>query len=158
MQLGLTEAAPPGLKGELESFLAGVSQEEVTGMLLEMQVQPQDTSGDLWVIGGLVLALLLVTTLLLSRILRYRKRLRQAEKDVETDEVTGLGNLDYLLRYDRQIIHDKNRALYAAVYVLVDTQRLRRVGGEQETNAFLRYCAVVLQEYTGDTEPAGPDF
>lgn len=152
VQLGITDAAPPGLKGELESFLSGVSQEEVTGILLETQVQPQDTSGFFWAIGALILALFLVTALLGFRIRRYRKRLRQAEKDGETDEVTGLGTLDYLLRYDRQVIHDKNRILYTAVYILVDTHRLRRVGGEQETNTFLRYCALVLQEYTGDND------
>ena len=152
VQLGITEAAPLGLKGELESFLAGVSQKEVTGILLETQVQPQDASGFFWAIGALILAMLLVTALLGFRIRWYRKRLRQAEKDGETDEVTGLGSMDYLLRYDRQVIHDKNRILYTAVYILVDTHRLRRVGGEQETNAFLRYCAVVLQEYTGDND------
>lgn len=151
-QLCLTKAAPPQLKGDLESFLQGVTQEEITGLLMEVHTQPQNHSGLYWVIGGLALALILVTVLLLVLLRRNRKRLHRAEQNVETDEGTGLGNADYLMRYYGQIVNDKNRVLYALVYLDLDTERLRRLGGEQETRDCLRYCAMTLQEYAGDTD------
>lgn len=151
-QLCLTKAAPPSLKGELELFLQGVAQEEITGLLMEVHTQPQNHSGLYWTIGGLAFALLLVTVLLLVLLRRNRKRLHRAEQNVEIDEETGLGNADYLMRYYAQMIHDKNRVLYALVYLDIDTERLRRLGGEQETRDCLRYCAMILQEYAGDTD------
>lgn len=60
--------------------------------------------------------------------------------------------MEYLERYYKQYINDKNRILYQAVYFYVDTDRLRRLSSGQETDEFLRYCAVVLGEYTQDSD------
>lgn len=150
--LGLTAASPPALKGELEAFLQGVPQEEVVGLLIDTRTQPQDNTGLHLAIGALSLALAMLGIAMLLLVRRYRKRLNQAVDSIETDEGTGLGNFDYLLRYYKQIVNDKNRVLYHLIYFYVDTDRLRRIGGSQETTDFLRYCAVVLQEYTGDTD------
>lgn len=150
--LCLTQTAPESLKSDLEAFFAAVPQETVTGILMETQAPPQAPAGSDLVIGGLALAVGILSAALFLLARLYRRRLRKAEESRETDAVTGLGNFDYLMRYYRQIVNDKNRVLYSLFYFYVDTDRLRRVGGSQETDAFLRYCAVVLQEYTANTD------
>jgi len=103
-------------------------------------------------IGGLALGVVLLLTILLLTIRRYRKLLRQAQQDLECDGTTGLGNLDYLQRYYSQFVSDKNRVLYQLIFFYVDTDRLSRLAGGQECAEALRYCAVTLQGYTADTD------
>lgn len=76
------------------------------------------------IIGGLALAV----GILPAALLRYRRRLWKAEKSRETDAVTGLGNVDYLLRCYRQIVNDKNQVLYSNLTTLcgyVHTWRIK---------------------------------
>ena len=150
--LCLTQCAPESLKAELETFFASVSQEEISGILMETEARPEHREALYLTIGGLALGVLLLLVLLLSMARRYRKRLRKVEEGGETDAVTGLGNFDYFMRYYRQMVNDKNRILYHLIYFYVDTERLLRLCGNQETENFLRYCAVVLQEYASDTD------
>ncbi|MGI6254935.1 MAG: EAL domain-containing protein [Acutalibacter sp.] len=150
--LGVTPAAPETLEEELEAFFAGVSQEEITGSLLETATAPKPSAALLWTAGGLALALVLVVVALAMVVRRYRKKLTRAQQDLEADPVTGLGNGEYLKRYFRQYVNDKNRILYSVVYFYVDTDRLRRLSSSGETEEFLRYCGAVLEEYTGDTD------
>lgn len=147
-----TAAAPEALKAELQTYLGAVSQEEVTGLLMETAREPQTHSGVYWALGSLGLAVLLLITALALLVRRYRKKLREARETVETDDTTGLGNLDYLTRYYRQYVNDQNRILYQVIYFYVDTDRLRRISGSQESDEFLRYCGVILEEYLGDSD------
>ena len=150
--LHLTKAAPESLKAELESFLASVSQEEVSGLLLDTAAAPHNSHAMFWTVGtlSLVIALLLAALAVLLR--SNHKKLKQLRKNLETDEITGLGNTEYLMRYYRQLIHDQNRILYQLFYFYVDTDRLRRISSSRETDEFLCYCAKLLTEYTADTD------
>ena len=150
--LCLTQAAPPSLEQDLTDFFAGVSQAEISGILLETGTPPASGVGIPLLTGGLALAAVLLAAALILTVRRYRKRLRRTEESGERDEVTGLGNFDHLQRYYRQLINDRNRILYSVFCFYVDTDRLRRLGGSREADAFLRYCAVVLQEYAADTD------
>ena len=150
--LSLTPAAPDDLKGELEHFLEGVSQAEISGMLMSVSKPSQQHMGFYWAIGGLAFALTALACILVCVVRHYRHRLKQSEQGLETNPITGLGNFDYLQKYYRQLVNDQNRILYSAVYFYVDTEGLRRLGTSLEQNEFLRYCAVVLQEHTGDTD------
>ena len=38
------------------------------------------------------------------------------------------------------------------IYFYTDTNRLRRFSDNQETNEFLRYMAIILNQYTADTD------
>ena len=150
--LSFTNAAPDGLKTELKDFITSVSQQEVNNLLVEMaqitpgqEVYPKIAAGLIGVIVGLIILIVLLVR-------SYRIKLKKALQDVETDETTGLGNLEYMRRYYSQFINDKNRILYNLVYFYVDTDRLRKIGNSRETEEFLRYCAVILKEYTGDTD------
>lgn len=147
-----TPAAPQSFCLELDAFLQSVSNEQITGLLLDTaQVPQQDTS--LWfAVGALAATVLLYVCVIIALIRRYRKKLKQAQSEREIDETTGLGNLDYFVRYYHQMVNDKNRLLYHLLYFYVDTDALRRVGSAEETDDFLRYCAMVLQEYTGDMD------
>lgn len=150
--LGITRAAPEELETELSEFLSAVSQEEITGSLLQEVSAPRSLTPWIWTAAGLGLAFAVAATALILVVRRYRKKLNRAREDLEADEVTGLGNHEYLRRYFRQYINDNNRILYSLVYFYVDTDRLRRLSSSEETEEFLRYCGAVLQEYTGDAD------
>lgn len=130
-----------------------MGQEEISGILMETHVRQPDVSPALaYAAGDLALTSAFLLAALILVIRRFRKRLRRAQENSESDEVTGLGNFDYLMRYYRQLVNDKNRILYCLYYFYVDTDRLRRLGDSREVDEFLRYCAVVLQEYAGESD------
>lgn len=147
-----TEAAPAALLDELSAYFAALTQETVSSILMETSAPSQSLTGLYGAIGGLALGVVLLLTILLLTIRRYRKLLRQAQQDLECDGTTGLGNLDYLQRYYSQFVSDKNRVLYQLIFFYVDTDRLSRLAGGQECAEALRYCAVTLQGYTADTD------
>lgn len=150
--LYFTEAAPDAFQSKLRAYLEQVSPAEVTGLLMASVETPPNTQGMYWTMGAMGAALLVMAAVLLLTVRRYHRRLKESQQNVETDETTGLGNMEYLERYYKQYINDKNRILYQAVYFYVDTDRLRRLSSGQETDEFLRYCAVVLGEYTQDSD------
>lgn len=150
--LYFTEAAPDAFQSNLRAYLEQVSPAEVTGLLMASVETLPNTQGMYWTMGAMGAALLVMAAVLLLTVRRYRRRLKESQQNVETDETTGLGNMEYLERYYKQYINDKNRILYQAVYFYVDTDRLRRLSSGQETDEFLRYCAVVLGEYTQDSD------
>lgn len=147
-----TEAAPAALLDELSAYFTALPQETVSGILMETSTPSQSLTGLYGAIGGLALGVVVLLTILLLTIRRYRKLLRLAQQDLECDETTGLGNLDYLQRYYSQFVSDKNRVLYQLIFFYVDTDRLSRLAGGQECAEALRYCAVTLQGYTADTD------
>lgn len=150
--LYFTDAAPEQLKTDLKAFLETVSQEKITGLVIDSTAVPRSSHTFLWTVGSLSMIIALLSSAIVLLVRNYRKKLKKARQDIESDETTGLGNMDYLMRYYRQFVNDKNRILYQLFYFYVDTDRLRRISNSQETDEFLRYCAVVLQEYTGDTD------
>lgn len=101
--------------------------------------------------GALAVFLLLVALALV--ICRYRQRLWEARRQLETDGITGLGNKDYFYRRFCKRVTEKNRGQYLLLYFYVNINRLRRVGGVQETDDFLRFFADLLREkaLVGDT-------
>lgn len=147
----LSQVADEALKQELTSFLSAVPENRRNGLVIESAKSKTGYTPSvlLTVIGGLT-ALYLVIVILLIR--RYRKKLSVAKLRLATDEVTGIGNYDYLTRYYKQEITDKNRILYSMIYFYTDTNRLRRFSDNQETNEFLRYMAIILNQYTADTD------
>lgn len=151
-QLYISDAAPESLQADLEAFFASTGQETISGIVMQTAAPPAVPKGFRLAMIGLILLLLSLAAAIVVLVRRYRKKLKRAEEGLETDETTGLGNLDYFTRYYRQRVNDRNRLLYHLIYFYVDTDRLRRLGSSGETDEFLRYCAVVLQEYTADTD------
>lgn len=150
--LYITAAAPASFSTELEGFLASVSQSEISGILLNTAVAPMHSQSGLWLFGSLLLALVLLATALLVGRKKYRKHLKKAQNELETDKTTGLANMEHLSRYYDQFISDQNRILYQLFYFHVDTDRLRCLTSGEETNEFLHFCAVVLQEQIGHSD------
>ena len=150
--LNLTRAAPEGLQEALEEFFGNLSQQEVSGLLMSVPEPPRHTAGVYGAIAGLALAVAVLAGVLAWVVRHYRRKLRQSDQDMETNPITGLGNVDYLQRYFRQLVNDQNRILYSAVYFYVDADDLGKLGSSREEREFLRYCAVILQEHTGDTD------
>lgn len=147
-----TQAAPHDLPDELSAFFAAVPQEAVSGILMEASEPTPPPAGLYVAAGALALGAAILAAALILTVRRYRKLLRLAREDLESDETTGLGNLDYLQRYYKQIVNDKNRVLYHMICFYVDTDRLSQMGGSQARDEILRCCAMVLQEFAADTD------
>lgn len=151
-QVYVSDVAPEALKGQLESYFASVDEETLSGTSIHAAVQYPAPNAFYWSLAGLGLLAAALTAAVILLMRRYRKMLRKARQSIETDEVTGLGNAEYLTRYYKQFVNDKNRILYKICYFYVDTDQLRRLSNNEETNEFLRYAATLLQEYTGDSD------
>lgn len=151
--LGLTGVAPEGLEEELSAFLSSVSRQSLTGLLVETAEESALPYSPLLPLltGGLAVTAALLLAALAAVLHRSRKRLRKIRQQLECDPVTGLGKLDHLQRYYKQLVNDRNRVLYSLVYFSLDTERLRRMAGGESDNV-LRYCAMVLQDYSSDTD------
>lgn len=151
-QVYVSDVAPQALKGQLESYFSSVGEETLSGAAVHAAVQHPTPHALYWSLAGLGLAAAALAAAVILLVRRYRRMLRKAEQSIETDEVTGLGNAEYLTRYYKQFVNDKNRILYKLCYFYVDTDQLRRLSSSEETNEFLRYAAALLQEYTGDSD------
>lgn len=147
-----TEAAPEDFISELSAFINTVPQEKICGQLIASAEPERDIAGFYWGIAALSLTVVILLTVIALLTKKFTKKLQKVMHDLEVDEVTGLGNFDYLKRYYKQYINDKHRILYNLFYFNVDTDHLRRLSSSDETNEFLRYCALTLQEYTADTD------
>lgn len=148
-QLLFTDLAPESFQAELRQFFAQVSQEERTGLLLQVREDVRDARSDLMRNGliGLAVAILVLLAVLAAVICRYRRRLRRDEQSKETDEVTGIGNEAFLTHNYPLLVTDRTRILYTAVCFYTDTDKMDRMCGHEDTVQFLRHTAAILNEY-----------
>ena len=149
-QLLFTELAPESFQAELRQFLSQVSQEERTGLLLQVREDVRDARMELMQGGiiGLAVAFVILLGILAAVVRRYRKRLKSEKRDKETDETTGIGNRAFLEHYFPLLATDRTRVLYTAVCFYIDTEKMDRLCGHEDTKQFLRHTAVILREYT----------
>ena len=153
-RLLFTEQAPEAFRRDLRQFAAGISQEEKTGMLLQVQADAQvlrttQLRNGLLALGAAVLLLLAA---LIVVIRKYRKRLQKDAQDRETDPITGIGNRTFLERWYHTQVVDRNRILYRVLCFYTDTVRMDRNCGYEETRQFLRHCAAILNEYVTSSD------
>lgn len=157
-QILVSDVAPSTLGKELQTFLAKTTQETKTGLLIETagQYSADRQTGMQSAIIVLSVSLALVLVFLISAIIavvrKYRRRLASLEQVQETDEITGIGNMDYLIHCYHNFLNDKNRILYSMVYFYIDTERVERMESRDGLHMFLRHMAAVLQEYTTDSD------
>ncbi len=153
-QLLLTDAAPGAFKTDLQNFLSEMDGETVTGLVIGTARKNPPVNRDVLraSFGGLLLLILLLFLLLCLLIRKYRRRLQTMTEEREADDLTGIGNREYLERYYRSYLNDKNKVLYSLFYFHIDTDQIDRVYGREKTNDFLRNTAVILQDYTSDTD------
>ena len=153
-KLFISDVAPESLKADLQNYFAGVTEETKTGILVDVKEHMPIKSWSLihTLIISLSLAVLILITAVVLLVRKYRRKLKKYEKNKENDEITGIGNTDYLVRYYNSLINDRNRILYSMFCFYVDTDRMERMSSHQETNEFLKYTAMVLQDYTSETD------
>ena len=149
-----SEVAPESLKADLQNYFSGVTQEVKTGILVDVKEHtPIRTKSLIQAsIISLSLAVLILITALILLIRKSRRKLKKYEQNLETDETTGIGNTDYLVRYYNSLLNDKNRILYSMFCFYIDTDRMERMSSHKETNEFLKYTAMILQDYTLETD------
>lgn len=150
--LHFTGAAPEALKAELQSFLGTVSQEEISGLLLQNAALPASTGIPGWTVGILSAIIVLLLVLIAIAGWRFRKKLKKIQDKADTDWLTGLGNMNYLMRHHRQFVNDKNFSLYQLLYFYIDTDHLSQMINRQEVDEFLKTCTGILQVYTHHTD------
>lgn len=153
-KLFISDVAPESLKADLQNYFSGVTEETKTGILVDVK---EHTLIKSWKfvqtsLISLSLAVLILITALILLVRKYRRKTKKYEQNKETDEITGIGNTDHLVRYYNSLVNDKNRVLYSMFCFYVDTDRMERMSSHQETNEFLKYTAVVLQDYTSETD------
>lgn len=153
-RLLLTDAAPQGLKEELEDFLAAADQEEKLGMLIDIsQGKPglyrRKTGQAFAGLGVIILTLGIGVAWLSGRCRRYRKA---ADKRDETDGLTGIGNREYLIRNYERFVVQENRTLYVVIYFHVDTDTMRRALDGEKTDELLRLTASFLLKQAGSRD------
>ncbi len=153
-KLYFSDVAPKSLKADLQNYFAGVTQEVKTGILVDVKEHTPIKSRSLILdsIISLSLAVLILITAVILLVRKYRHKLKIYEQNKETDEITAIGNTDHLVRYYNSLLNDKNRILYSMFCFYVDTDRMERMSSHQETNEFLKYTAMILQDYTLETD------
>lgn len=150
----ITEAAPEGLAEELRSWTEGISQETKTGMLMKMtredvQIYRKTTQ---WGAAILILTVVVLVLMIAYMLRQQRRQLAEQRKKQETDEITGIGNMEFLSHYFPVFVQDKNRILYKMFYFYFDAEKMERTGSHADMVEFMRCMAMILQEYTSDTD------
>ncbi|HIY07249.1 MAG TPA: bifunctional diguanylate cyclase/phosphodiesterase [Candidatus Evtepia faecigallinarum] len=150
--LYLTEAAPEGLAEELTEFFRGLTQQRLTTLLLESAAEQPQAPALPWLTGALALAVAVLVCTLVLLVRRHRRQLEALDQKTRRDPLTGLNNLEGLAGQYRQFVHNKLRVLYTLFCFSIDLDRLEQAAGEEETAAFLRFCAVTLSGQAADTD------
>lgn len=150
----LTDVAPKSLGAELRSFLAAVTWQERAGILLETEIGRQDAERvrNMPLLISLILCILVLLCGIVLLIRKNYCNIRKMKKRAETDEITGVGNRDYLARNYQAFINDRNRILYSLFYFHADTEALEGMKDQKEINGLMRHMAAVLLENTSDTD------
>lgn len=153
-KLYFSDVAPESLKADLQNYFVGVNEKTKTGILVDVKEHTFIKSRPLiqGTIIGLSLAMLILITVVILLVIKYRRKLKKYERNKEIDETTGIGNIDHLVRYYNSFLNDKNRILYSMFCFYIDTDRMERMSSHQETNEFLKYTAMILQDYTSETD------
>lgn len=150
-QILVADIAPRKLERELRQYFSGDVQ-ELTNELLLCETENQNMGMGKGIFLGAAGAVLGMGVLLFFLVRHYRKKLSTLLRDQETDVVTGLGNRRYLERYYRQIVNEKNRILYYAVFFYTDIERLLCQRGNGDKEEFLKCEAELLREYKADAD------
>ena len=111
-----TDMAPEDLKAELNAFLSSVPQKEISGLLISSAEDINYSVSDNLTVYAMsfIIIMLICTVILMVR--RYRKKLKSAQNLIETDELTGLGNTEYLTNKFQQLINNKTKVLYQIIF------------------------------------------
>ncbi len=147
-----TTSAPQELKTDLQTFFTSVSQEHISGILINSADVSATGIGLNLTCGALSLVFAAVIAVLALKLRKSRKKLKTAEHHLDFNQQTGLANIWYLYKHYPEITNDHNRVLYSLVYFYVDTDHLSRLGKFEETEMYLQYSASILQEYTAETD------
>ncbi len=144
--IGFTEIAPAAFREELTAYLDTVSAEQVNGILIDTAVTKIDKNNNYLTVGALLFIIIMLLYIILITVRKYRKSLYAIRRHTETDEVSGMGNTDYLQSAWKKLYGSKTKVLYCLLYFSVDTERLYRVNGVREAEEFLRGCSDVLMQ------------
>ena len=144
----LTDAAPSSLGTELQSFAAGRSPEEWTGMVLTAAEEGREEAAlPATVVIGAFVALAAVLAVLAVLLHRARRRARAAEFAVLADPETGFRNEEALKKHIAEHVAPRSRTLYYLLYFHFELEHLERLSSEERMAEFRRSAAEVLRRH-----------
>lgn len=137
------------LKQALDSYFEGIDQSVWLEKFVKYSVnQPKDSHSSLFILGlgGILIVMIVVL------FVKNKKTRHEMDQIYELDPITKIGNRSFLEHYAHQYINDKNRILYHLFYFQVNTEAIRQASNEDECNDVLRYVAMILKNYTKETD------
>ncbi len=146
-----TSIASEELIHAFHDALEQIEPQWVSSVAVSTAMQEHHRSPKVYVLFIALLLLILLTAVAVIFII-YRKKTVQQANDKMADAVTGIGNKQYLEHFFEHYVSDSTRALYAAVYLGIDTDSLSERLDEQEIGDVLVYTADVLSKHSSETD------
>lgn len=124
------------------------------GLLVESTAYPatvyRKKAGHIF--GGLAAVILFMGVILAAVIRKSRHRMWEIVQDRETDELTGIGNMEYLRQNYGRMVTAGNRILYQMFYFRLNIPDARQRKEQEESEEILRLTAAILLSCAGDAD------
>lgn len=147
-----TDTVPEKFISDWNEYITAVSQEKVTGMLIDTALHSKGTAKSYLTVYAMGFIIIILICFILLLVRKHRKKLNKLYQCLETDEITGLGNGDFFARKYDLLTNNKTKTLYHIVFFYIDIDRLYRMCNSREVDDFMGYCAEKIQDHVQGNE------
>lgn len=147
-----TDTVPEKFISDWNEYITAVSQEKVTGMLIDTALHSKGTAKSYLTVYAMGFIIIILICFILLLVRKHRKKLNELYQCLETDEITGLGNGDFFARKYDLLTNNKTKTLYHIVFFYIDIDRLYRMCNSREVDDFMGYCAEKIQDHVQGNE------
>ncbi len=147
--LELTETAPAGFAEAFRTYAEQLTAKRQIGVTLQTLREPMNAK-----VQQLTLWLTVLTTvaLVLGILCAYFYRKSRCSKVLEQsnhylDQMTGIGNAEYIRMSYMNSLSEQQRILYGFYYIMVDAPKIERLQGRSVLQGYLQHIALVLQKH-----------
>ncbi len=149
--IGFTKIINPEVSAAIEGAITSVDKDTWLSAAMELENQPNAFKAIFWLIVA-VCILLLGIALLIIYIIRKQKKSDAKDKTKMTDQLTGIGNLNYFKDCYSNHISEEMRPLYYVAYVGIDIEKIETYFGTPESEELQRYAASAITESINDND------
>lgn len=148
--IGFTDIAKKETVSAVKNALEQVSKEEWLSASMHLAENGQSS---LSIYVYIILAILIIAlSVLIIYTVKKNGEKKKSDQSKMTDEVTGIGNLDYFKDCYCHHISEEMQNLYYLSYVAVDVQKLETYFGGEESEEIQRFAAGILTNNSGDND------
>lgn len=148
--IGFTEIVSPQVVEAVQNALEQISKEE--WMAASMQLSKNGQSTLPIYVYGIGAALLLALGIVIFYIVRRNKDKKREGQLRGTDELTGIGNIQYFKECYNHHISESMQNLFYVAYIAADVNKLRTYFGGEEAEEIQRFAAGMLAEAVSDMD------